>query len=229
MEELTVLHTGPLGVNTYILPLSENTVLIVDPAACAFSNDERKITDWLDLHHKQPAGIVCTHGHFDHITGLPVLKRAYPQCKAAIHADETRALGNSAVSFQSQALAAVGLGEISSALEYMPAAGATFTGGETLNSVFMTGPDENTGSALSAWRIIHTPGHSKGSVCLYNASEKTLISGDTLFYHGYGRTDLGGNEHDLIRSLNILRELNPPDTLVYPGHDSYGFPFSDAF
>ena len=66
--------------------------------------------------------------------------------------------------------------------------------------------------------IIPTPGHTPGSVCLYFPDEQVLFSGDTLFYRGYGRTDLpGGNMQQLITSLQMLFAL-PPNTVVYPGH-----------
>ncbi|MBR4432421.1 MAG: MBL fold metallo-hydrolase, partial [Paludibacteraceae bacterium] len=68
------------------------------------------------------------------------------------------------------------------------------------------------------FEIIETPGHTPGSVCLYWSKEKVLISGDTLFHMGYGRTDLpGGDIGQLIDSLGRLFTL-PPDVRVYPGH-----------
>ena len=67
-------------------------------------------------------------------------------------------------------------------------------------------------------QIIHTPGHTPGSVCLYFPEERKLFSGDTLFRCGYGRTDLpGGNYGQLISSLEQLMTL-PPETEVFPGH-----------
>ena len=66
--------------------------------------------------------------------------------------------------------------------------------------------------------LLETPGHTRGSICLYFPEEKTLFSGDTLFRMGYGRTDLpGGNMGQLINSLDRLFEL-PSDVRVYPGH-----------
>lgn len=65
------------------------------------------------------------------------------------------------------------------------------------------------------WKILHTPGHTQGSICLYDGN--TLISGDTLFADGYGRTDLpGGNESQLTHSLSLLSELGY--SLLLPGH-----------
>ena len=67
-------------------------------------------------------------------------------------------------------------------------------------------------------QLLHTPGHTPGSVCLYWEEEKILLSGDTLFNGGYGRTDLpGGNMQQLLQSLDILWRL-PSGTQVFPGH-----------
>ena len=71
---------------------------------------------------------------------------------------------------------------------------------------------------MSNFELLETPGHTPGSICLYWPEEKVLLSGDTLFQMGYGRTDLpGGNMGQLIESLEHLFTL-PADTLVYPGH-----------
>jgi glyoxylase-like metal-dependent hydrolase (beta-lactamase superfamily II) len=66
-------------------------------------------------------------------------------------------------------------------------------------------------------KVMHTPGHSRGSICLYTAGY--LFSGDTLFSEGHGRTDLpGGSMMEMKQSLKRLSEL-PDDTIVLPGHD----------
>ena len=83
---------------------------------------------------------------------------------------------------------------------------------------------------IFGWKVLHTPGHTPGSVCLYKADagedgRGLLISGDTLFdYGGYGRTDMyGGDEIEIHKSLSRLQKEIPSGTLVYPGHDSFGF------
>jgi glyoxylase-like metal-dependent hydrolase (beta-lactamase superfamily II) len=66
--------------------------------------------------------------------------------------------------------------------------------------------------------VVHTPGHTPGSICLFEPVRKVLFSGDTLFASGYGRTDLpGGDEAQLELSLGRLAAL-PHDVQVYPGH-----------
>ncbi len=66
--------------------------------------------------------------------------------------------------------------------------------------------------------VFHTPGHTPGSICLYEPTEKVLFSGDTLFFESVGRWDLpGGDYPSLMNSLNRLLQL-PLETVVYPGH-----------
>ena len=70
-------------------------------------------------------------------------------------------------------------------------------------------------SEFNGWKILHTPGHTGGSICLYNG--EILISGDTLFASGHGRTDLpGGDQAKMEHSLNMLQGLDY--TILLPGH-----------
>lgn len=66
-------------------------------------------------------------------------------------------------------------------------------------------------------KIIHTPGHTPGSICLYDTNKKILFSGDTLFHNGVGRTDLGGNEKQLKNSLKKIKKLEI--SKLCPGHE----------
>ncbi len=71
--------------------------------------------------------------------------------------------------------------------------------------------------AGESFQVITTPGHTEGSICLYNASEKALFSGDTLFENGYGRTDFPGGSEDSMKA-SILRLSNIDIRELYPGH-----------
>ncbi|MBI5699557.1 MBL fold metallo-hydrolase [Candidatus Saganbacteria bacterium] len=74
------------------------------------------------------------------------------------------------------------------------------------------------GEMLQGFKIILTPGHTPGGICLYNEKEKVIFTGDTLFAGDHGRTDLpGGSESEILSSLKKLLDL-PPETRVYPGH-----------
>ena len=91
--------------------------------------------------------------------------------------------------------------------------------------------DELRGSQVfetfANWAVIHTPGHTKGSCCFYNAQEKILISGDTVFFRSYGRTDLyGGSQAEIIKSIEKIKKIAAKETLVFPGHDYAGFNLS---
>jgi glyoxylase-like metal-dependent hydrolase (beta-lactamase superfamily II) len=89
---------------------------------------------------------------------------------------------------------------------------------------------EEAKKSLSNWEVLHTPGHTEGSCCLYNEAERTLISGDTLFFQSWGRTDLeGGSERKIYASLMRLKDYCKEETVVYPGHDHYGFTIKENF
>lgn len=216
MSKLHVIRTGVLKVNTLVLPLEENQCLVVDPAACSLSKDAAVITDYLKSHKLECCGIVLTHSHFDHITGIAEIKREFPTAKIAIHEAEASELALPPGPMNTAVLAGFGMLELLKIVEQQPSADILL----------------REGSDIFGWKVLHTPGHTPGSICLYKsgageAGEGILISGDTLFdYGGYGRTDMyGGNEAEILKSLARLHREIPEGTLVYPGHDSFGFRF----
>lgn len=231
--EIKVIRTGILSVNTLIVPLSDKKVFVVDPAACSLSRDESKITDYLKQKKLECVAIILTHSHFDHITGIAGIKNLFPQAVIAIHKDEYAELQTPPGPMGSSVLNFFGLEELRHQIQQQPSAEYALNSNETLKSLGQfylnktPRKDDLLLNAMDNWKILHTPGHSPGSICIYNESEKLLISGDTVFdYGGYGRTDMaGGNEMEILKSLDYLRKNVAKGTKFYPGHDSFGFEF----
>lgn len=236
--ELASLQTGPLDVNTYIVPLAGRAVLIVDPAACAFSGDEHSVVQYLDERDLIPVGILLTHGHFDHVCGLKELRKSFAHIPIAIHKADAECVGANSALAHEENVGELGFFEkdLLETVTALPEADFFLAEGDTLDTVFsaeyiiaaFTGdgpPDvEAVLNELSHWKVLHTPGHSRGSVCFYNSNDGILISGDTIFYQSYGRTDLrGGNEAQIKKSLVRIFEELPQDTRVFPGHGMFGF------
>ena len=214
--KLHVIHTGPLRVNSLIVPIENNKCFVVDPAACSLTGDENLILDYLKAHKLECEEIVLTHSHFDHITGISPLKAAFPSAKIALHEAEIAELtGSGSVGpMNNSVLRFFGAPELLQVVGAQPAADTPL----------------REGMVIFGWKVLHTPGHTPGSICLYKSDagehgEGVLISGDTLFdYGGYGRTDMyGGDEAEIRKSLARLQREIPAGTLVYPGHDNFGF------
>ena len=199
--EIKCIQTGVFNVNTYIVPVEEGKVFVVDPAACAFSGDENKITLYLEKNHLECAAVLLTHCHFDHIAGILPIIQKFPDAKIVSSITDAPEVGYGKIN--KTCLHGMGLEDLAETLEMQPK------------------PDTllKEGDDFFGWKVLITPGHTKGSLCLYNESEKKLISGDTLFFNGYGRTDLPtGSDIEMAESLKRLRREIPFNADLYPGH-----------
>lgn len=233
MNKIHIIRTGVLGVNTIIVALADKKVFIVDPAASSLSKDQYIITDYLKTHKLECIGIVLTHSHFDHIMGIKEIKEAFPKCSIAIHENEYEELISPPGKMNRRVISFFGLPTIYlEELSKQADTNIALKDQDSLEVLLTSNKDfkeiegeknQPLKEALSSWKVIHTPGHTRGSICLYNQLEKILLSGDTIFnYGGYGRTDMyGGNEGKILKSIQMLESLIPEGTMVYPGHDSY--------
>lgn len=233
-ESIQVFQTGVLGVNTCVVPLAENKVFVVDPADMS-GNSSNAVLNYIEKNGLECVAVLLTHGHFDHITGILPVKNAFPQAVVAIHKNDACELGAAGV-MNCNILGDFGMDVLLEQLPRQPKPDVFFNGGETLFALMerACGAASNFSEAVLAaaksWKVIHTPGHSPGSSCFYNEAEKLLISGDTLFFHGWGRTDMyGGNEAELQKSLNLLNKAVLPEAKVFPGHGDFGFMMKDNF
>lgn len=229
------LQTGPLGVNTYIVPcagfqmregdfagkadlLATPSVFVVDPGGDAeiiieaiekYSATAKKNSEKTALESPLK-GIVLTHGHYDHLGAIVALKEHYPLATLCIHGEDAPYIGANAYALHREDFGAFGAGYL---VEQATAMYPELPAPDILLIEGMKLP------FAPNWVTLHTPGHSRGSVCLYNESEKLLFTGDTLFASAYGRTDLrGGSFKELRESLMRLFQL-PSDVRVYPGHE----------
>ncbi len=175
--------------NCYLL-VEGKAALVIDPSISV-----RAIRSALESEGADCVGILITHGHFDHILSLDALRDAYPDATVYIHKDDADHLTDG----QKNAFATF-FGE---ARAWQPADHLLIDG-----EILLLGE--------CRIRILHTPGHTPGSICAL--ADAGLISGDTLFAQGYGRYDLpGGDGPTLFSSLRSLAAL-PKDTPIYPGH-----------
>lgn len=189
--ERKIIPVGPFAANCVVLWNGDGACWIVDPGA-----DAADIVAFCAEKKLRPALVVLTHGHFDHIGGVSGLLAQWPDLPVHI------APGDEPWAFTR---ANVWGGEYPATAR--PA---------TLVADLVDGA-ELSAAGLSA-RILATPGHTPGGVCLLFNDVPLLLSGDTLFAGSCGRTDFpGGSRTALAASLRRLAAL-PPETVVVPGH-----------
>jgi glyoxylase-like metal-dependent hydrolase (beta-lactamase superfamily II) len=189
---LETFPVGPLQCNCTILGDEEaGEAIVIDPGD-EIVRIERRLNE-LRLELKQ---ILITHGHIDHVGGALKLKR--------------------------RTGAPILMNENDLPLVKMMGQQAAWLGVETPE---VAAPDENLADGMTVGlekipaQVIHTPGHTQGSVCLHLAPMKLLIAGDTLFAGSIGRTDLpGGNGRQIIDSIQSRLMTMADETRVIPGH-----------
>ncbi len=191
MLVVKTLVVGDLETNCYLVSDSAtNETIIIDPG-----DDADYITEAITNEKLKPATIVLTHGHFDHVLGCLELKLNFG-VPILLHQNDLK-LYNSANRSAHHWLK-------KKSLKVPP-----------IDHFLKENDEIDFGSEKLT--IIETPGHTPGSVCLYDGA-KYLFSGDTLFKDGVGRTDFSYSRPlQLTKSLDKLFKL-PGNIVVYPGH-----------
>jgi hydroxyacylglutathione hydrolase len=189
-----ILTVGPLHCNCSILGDETSLeAIVVDPG-----DDIPRILSVLDKHNLTVKQIVITHAHIDHIAGAQRLKR----------------VTGAPILYNQNDLPLVEMMDVQAGwlgipTPEVPPPDDTLDEGKSIAIVGLTGS------------ILHTPGHTQGSVCLYLPDQSLLLAGDTLFAGSIGRTDLpGGNTRQLLNSIHNRLLTLPDDVSVIPGHGS---------
>jgi glyoxylase-like metal-dependent hydrolase (beta-lactamase superfamily II) len=187
-----ILPVGLLQCNCSILgDETSREAIVIDPG-----DDISRIVALLAKHHLTVKQIIITHAHIDHIAGAHQLKQ----------------LTAAPILYNQLDLPLVQMMDIQAGWLGIPtpkvsAPDEDLKDGQTISILGLTGS------------VIHTPGHTQGSSCLYLPDHTLLIAGDTLFARSIGRTDLlGGNTQQILKSIHTRLLTLPDDTKVIPGH-----------
>lgn len=184
--------TLDMETNCYIIIDSETKrCMVVDPI-----KDVDRILEIIKYNEGILEYIVLTHCHGDHVAGLVRLKKE-TDAKVCIHV-----------------LDADGLRVEDKSLTYI-------VGVENPNIIPDICLQENDVLTVGRlkFKVIHTPGHTEGSMCLYCKEQDALITGDTLFKGTWGRTDLPTSSFDnIMESIEKKLMILPNETIIYPGH-----------
>jgi glyoxylase-like metal-dependent hydrolase (beta-lactamase superfamily II) len=189
-----ILPVGPLRCNCSVIgDEATHEAMVIDPG-----DDISKIVALVEEHKLKVKQIVITHAHIDHVGGAMKL----------------RALTGAPILLNENDSALLKMLDVQAAWLGMAPPEAV-----EIDQSLAQGDSLTTGTLVAT--VLHTPGHTEGSICLYFPAEKKLIAGDTLFAGSIGRTDLpGGSMAKILASLKgKLLEL-PDETLVVPGHGS---------
>ncbi len=182
-----------LSTNTYVVGEPEGEVMIIDPSAEAME----EVIDYVHGQHLTVKYIVNTHAHFDHVIGNESLRRHFG-APLFIHEKDLEILLQLPVTTRR----IFGRSVDSNPPEYFLHD----------NDILQVGNYR--------FRVLETPGHSPGGICLYEEKEGVLFTGDTLFAGTIGRTDLqGGNASQLFQSLKDKLWSLPDEVVIYPGHE----------
>ncbi|HXX01629.1 MAG TPA: MBL fold metallo-hydrolase [Candidatus Acidoferrales bacterium] len=187
-----ILPVGPLQCNCSVIgDEATREAMVIDPG-----DDIDDVLALIRKHNLQVKQIVITHAHIDHVGGAMKLRAA---TGAPILLNQNDYALLKMLDVQAAWIGMVSPGKVE------------------IDRSVTTGESVSVGSLTA--QVLHTPGHTEGSICLYLPAEQKLIAGDTLFAGSIGRTDLpGGSMQKIMRSLHGTVLALPDETVVVPGH-----------
>jgi len=190
-DDILAIANGGMCCNSYLIVCGEDYVL-VDPGLTRSYEEIVGPIEAAGLEPEKIKRVVDTHCHVDHIGANGIL------------------LEKLGVEFYAHAMDA----------PYIESGDVSFTLGESVQGVPVNLLGEGDAIEGTGFKVLHTPGHTAGSICLWDAERSILISGDTVFSMGVGRFDLSGGDFDsLVGSLRRLSELGVEKLL--PGHGEW--------
>ncbi|MGA2070970.1 MAG: MBL fold metallo-hydrolase [Sedimentisphaerales bacterium] len=188
------LILGDFETNCYVLRDSNKArdCLIIDTGL-----DSDPLLDFIELNKLTPAALILTHGHADHIAGVEPLRKEFPSIQVYIHKLDAEMLTDAAGNLSILAGTSLTVRKADHFVEE----------GDIIDKIQIK------------LRVIHTPGHTPGGICLYCEKENVIFVGDALFAGSVGRTDFpNGDMQQLIKGIKQKLLVLPDDTVVYPGH-----------
>lgn len=195
---IKIFSCGLLETNTYVVwEKGSLECIIID---CGV--DPQVILPFISENNLSVKYVVLTHGHFDHAHYVEEYERVFKGAKIVCHEEERLVL------FDPEA-------NLSPYIGASRAYGCNYT--YVKEGDFLT-LGEKSGEECMNFEVLHTPGHTPGGICLYDAKHKIMFTGDTLFKRSYGRTDFKyGDMQALYESLRRLYRMDK-DVTFYPGH-----------
>ena len=188
------LVVGPIGTNCFLYADDNKITTIIDPGA-----EASEIINICEKNQLTPKAILLTHAHYDHIGAVAPLCEKYPEIKVHLHQEDLKLLNK---------YKGGDLPEYVEKKDYK----------NLKVDCFVTEGEDVVVGGLT-FQVLHTPGHTLGGVCYVCGGH--MFTGDTMFRHEAGRTDLeGGNYETLLHSLKKLHDL-PFDCNVLPGHQGF--------
>jgi hydroxyacylglutathione hydrolase len=190
---IETITLGPFATNCYVAwPDGSRTCWIID---ASFQPDE--LIDTVRAASLEPAALVLTHAHVDHIAGVQTVRQAWPTIPVMIHEAERHWLADADLNLSGLYGLPVTAGPPDRLLR----------DGQTLELDGL------------AFQVLHTPGHSPGGIALYQPQIKVLFAGDTLFFDSIGRSDFpNADGPTLLNSIHTRLLTLPDDVRIYPGH-----------